>query len=335
MDHSTFVFGVCRDYVLDYATELGELENVLLGYIRSRSVSRLANCGDLFDPSKHGVEVFKHLRQVAAFVKKNAIFVDDTKAEATAQRAFAHAEVRCRIANRRLDHYYHHPERLPDDLRRWVSRMSSWIEETLGDFNTFVPEIPELIRVTSGATATRSRRQGLPHLKMDRRIDCPSTAVPLLTALGRYFNTKLKIKEVNCNRVEFVPKNWKTHRTIACEPTGVVPFQLAFDTWVKRGLRRRGINLSDQSLNQEYAFRGSLFGHLATIDLEAASDSLAFNTVAWLLPESWFRYVDMIRSPLYVDPVTGRFEHTPSSVPWEMGLLLRWKLLFLLQRVTP
>lgn len=102
-----------------------------------------------------------------------------------------------------------------------------------------------------------------------------------------------------CNRIVTVPKSFKTHRTIAAEPEGAMPFQLAFDGYVKRRLRKVGVDLRKQGPNQEMAREASLAGsdEHATLDLSMASDTLAYNTVAWLLPQEWFEYVNRVRCP--------------------------------------
>jgi hypothetical protein len=106
--------------------------------------------------------------------------------------------------------------------------------------------------------------------------------------------------------VEFVPKNWKTHRTIACEPEGNVPLQLAFDDYAKEILRKWGINLSDQSLNQDLAREGSISGEYATIDLKSASDSVAKSLISWVIPSDWAGYLFRLRCPYYRLPDGSR-----------------------------
>jgi hypothetical protein len=125
-------------------------------------------------------------------------------------------------------------------------------------------------------------------------------AEPYLNALYRFYGFNApKIVPVKSNRVELVPKNWKTDRTIACEPEGNLPLQLAFDTYAKRRLRRFGINLSDQSANQKRAREASIKDDSVTVDFKAASDTICFNSVAWLFPWDWFKYLCALRSPNY------------------------------------
>jgi hypothetical protein len=234
--------------------------------------------------------------QVEAFFKKNKSFSDEERCRAAAISSFERGEKLCRIANRRLEHYFFKRDRLDPDLEKYMSRMERDLHRILGDHDTFLDKLPGLVRVTAGATSTKSRRESLPHLRVSKRPYANPSASKYLNALSEWFGYgRIKVKETLANRVEFVPKNWKTHRSIACEPEGNVFLQLAFDTYVKRRLRRIGINLSDQSKNQELAREGSVKGNLATIDLSMASDTLSFNAVAWLLPRSWFNYINSIR----------------------------------------
>lgn len=273
------VYDISRDYIDDYRPQIGEtLWSVLNGYIRSRHLPGLANCGDLFDPHSNGREVRRHLAQVSAFFKKNVIFSDPEVCERAASEAFDQAEVVCRITNRRVTHYYKHPDRLDPELQVAIGLMERFITRVLGDYDGFFEDLPRRIRITPGASATRSRRRALPFMKVTAKPECTPRAVPYIRALYSYFGYgEPRCKTSLWNRVEAVPKNWKTYRTIACEPTHNVPLQLAFDDYVKSRLRRVGINLTDQSLNQELARIGSIDGSLCTIDLSAASDTLALD----------------------------------------------------------
>jgi len=238
--------------------------------------------------------------QIESFFKKNEVFSDPEVCLQAAAKTFKESELRCKRANRRLDFYYVHRDRLDPDMDLWMKRAEAYIRRVLGPFDVFLNNLPRFIRLTSGATSNRSRRESLPYLKVRKRLNCPISAEPYLQSLSRFYGVgPLRIRYSDINRVEAVPKNWKTHRLIACEPEGALPLQLAFDTFTKERLRLFGINLSDQIRNQELSRIGSLDDSLATIDLSAASDTLAYNTVAWLLPEQWFKYLSSVRSRTY------------------------------------
>jgi len=99
------------------------------------------------------------------------------------------------------------------------------------------------------------------------------------------------------NRVTFVAKNAKTHRSIAVEPHVNVFFQNGLGRMLrKRILRGTGIDLNDQGRNRRMAHEGSRSGRFATIDLSSASDTLASRLVSDLLPADWFWWLDITRS---------------------------------------
>jgi hypothetical protein len=103
---------------------------------------------------------------------------------------------------------------------------------------------------------------------------------------------------VEGNRITFVPKSYKTHRTIAIEPTMNLFLQLGVDGFIRKRLKRWGFNLDDQSKNQELARLGSIHGKYATIDLSMASDTLTTRLCRELLPDEWYHYLMDLRSPV-------------------------------------
>jgi len=303
MDFAALTFDMCRCYANDQRVIVGDdVTDQILGWIRSRDVARLSSCPDHIADALHTPHLCRYTRQIAAFFKKNKAFSKADVCETAAEKAFFKAESRCRITNRRLDWYFAHYDRLDDRLKLRIERVQRIIEYILGDFDVFLEEIPSLIRVTAGATSTRSRKDSLPYLKVGLRgIPATRRAQPYLKALATHYGyEKIQFRTVFDNRVETVPKNWKTDRTIACEPEGNLTLQLAFDAFAKDRLRKLGVDLSDQSENQKLAQLGSIDGSYATIDLSQASDTVAYNTVAWLFPVKWFNYLNSARTPLGV-----------------------------------
>jgi hypothetical protein len=246
--------------------------------------------------------------QIQAFFKKASVFSDPLVCKPAALKAFEASERKCRITNKRLDHYFIHVDRLDSRLREQIVKMESWIDSVLGPFDDFRNSIPEFVRFTSGATSTASRRESLPFKKVKIRGITTPGLIPYCRALGTYYGQEdLRILPTNVNRVEFVPKSWKTDRTIACEPEWALPLQLAFDSYAKKRLRLRGIDLSDQTKNQRLAFEGSVSDSYSTIDLSAASDTVSYNAVAWLLPDQWFKYLAGARSRYGKVSLTGNY----------------------------
>lgn len=104
------------------------------------------------------------------------------------------------------------------------------------------------------------------------------------------------LEVIKGSRVTFVPKNAKTHRAICVEPHLNVFLQAGIGRLLRQRLLSAGLDLSDQTLNQRLAERGSLDGSLATIDLKAASDTISREIVKQLLPWDWFEAMDKTRS---------------------------------------
>jgi len=98
--------------------------------------------------------------------------------------------------------------------------------------------------------------------------------------------------------LDFVPKSFKTDRSIMVEPLLNTFVQKGIGRWMKKRLYRHGIDLTDQSVQRERAREGSVTGRWATIDLSRASDSVAYHLVMDLLPYGWFDLLDKWRTPM-------------------------------------
>lgn len=109
------------------------------------------------------------------------------------------------------------------------------------------------------------------------------------------------ITDVPGNRITFVPKNSRTDRSIAIEPCMNLYLQLGVDGYIRRRLKRWGVDLDDQRKNQELARVGSVCwtdpNSYATLDLAAASDSISIELCRLLLPPQWFNHLMQLRSP--------------------------------------
>lgn len=112
-----------------------------------------------------------------------------------------------------------------------------------------------------------------------------------------------KTRLVTYNKISFVPKTAVTDRTIAVEPFLNSFLQRGVDQYMRQRLLRVGIDLSDQGKNQKMAFLGSRDPEeedpYVTIDLSSASDTLATEVVADLLPPEWFDFLDSLRCKSY------------------------------------
>ena len=186
-------------------------------------------------------------------------------------------------------------------------RASRKISRLLGDFSwDYV--LPHL-DMTSGASTRLTRAKGNAGFKFCGKPHCTPQAQHLvnlflytdpvymkqLTEFGPV-EPKSLTTVVPSSRLDFVPKSYKIDRTICIEPEMNMFFQRGIGRLIRSKLLKAHIDLKDQSRNQYLAFHGSVMGDLATIDLEAASDSLSLELCYQLLPHDWFEAMDMVRS---------------------------------------
>lgn len=157
---------------------------------------------------------------------------------------------------------------------------------------------------SGGATTSRKRTESHPASKYFGEADITSAALPwfelALESMVGWNNDRelLSIREISGNVLFVVPKNADIDRVACKEPDLNMFLQKGVGNYIRRNLRRFGINLNDQTRNQSLAREGSLNGNLATLDLSSASDSISFALVELLLPDLWFSFLNGLRSPI-------------------------------------
>lgn len=97
------------------------------------------------------------------------------------------------------------------------------------------------------------------------------------------------------NKLTFVPKDQNEHRTIGVELNGMILLQKCIGNQIRQRLFDVGLNLNQQNRNKHMARLAKVFS-LATVDLSNASNTLAFETVKFLLPPAWFSILASYRS---------------------------------------
>jgi hypothetical protein len=227
--------------------------------------------------------------------------------EAVAKKTFELAESWCKLTNNRL-------RRVRDGARapylNSIMLMAQRkISSVLGKFN--VSELldeacwgPGVTSSVKGSfTDAVNKFQGKPEVspkfrvKAAQLLSClPSWSALLADVDAGTWVTPLP-SVIRGNRIAFVPKTAKTHRSIAVEPHLNSYFQLGVGRMIRKRLKRVAqIDLNDQSINQGLAEVGSRDGSLATIDLTSASDTVSKELVRELIGEEWFSWLDLIRS---------------------------------------
>lgn len=137
------------------------------------------------------------------------------------------------------------------------------------------------------------------------------------------------------NKLDWVPKNYKTDRTIAIEPDWNMFLQKGLGGLIRRRLKRVGQDLDDQSVNRFLAAIGSIDGSLATLDLSMASDTVSYRLVEYLIRPDWFEALEQCRSSVgfYVDNgienavIYEKFSSMGNGYTFELESLIFWGLL--------
>lgn len=248
--------------------------------------------------------------------------------EMEARKKFLDAEARCAEVNKRfLEPQRFNVESTPD-LALYLARARGWIQYVIGE----TPSMFEIyskcgfgpgasIGTHGNATHIAAKLSGVWSVSpsalkyAEAAVASNAQLVELLLSSedGRPycldpddFQKKFKdrISVTNYNKIAFVPKTAKTHRSIAVEPLLNSYVQKGIDETLRLRLQRIGIDLSDQERNCEFARQGSLTdgdNGFATIDLSSASDSVSTELVRYLLPPAWFDLLDQTRSKNYLD----------------------------------
>jgi len=249
-------------------------------------------------PEQFAKEYFLYnlLRKVEPFSRKEE--VPDSVLRASLA-AFADAEHNCRVMNQ-CGRYFSVVDEELDLLFSEASRLAKvLISRWLSDF---WPDWEEA-RFTGGASRLSSRRFSLPALKLagfsERgQLSITTPALPYyryyregITAVDRGYTI------VDDSRFDFVAKTAKAVRFIAMEPELNMLLQKSVGDTIRAALRKAGIDLNTQRLNQDLAYHGSVFRNLGTIDLSSASDTLSIELVRQYLPKRFLRYVLDLRTP--------------------------------------
>jgi hypothetical protein len=193
---------------------------------------------------------------------------------------------------------------------RVLSRARSKIANVLYGFS--VKECIDNSRPGKGATFKLKGKE----VRLDNKVtalDCTSACIAWAKELyldpnrfaatfgilpeGPYSVVRRSFTSVRGNRYTTVPKNAKTDRGIAAEPSLNIELQLGAGQVLRRLLKSvAGVDLDSQTLNQDCAAHAYQYG-FATIDLSMASDTVSRELVYELLPIDVAEFLDDIRSP--------------------------------------
>jgi hypothetical protein len=294
--------------------------------LRLQDWNRLLNWADglvntvYSSPHEHRV-----YHQFAALIRKYPFpqGTVNTDPEGEAIKRFLASERKCHRINQRFICY----RKVRSPHERVLSRARDFVSYVLGDFS--LDEVWDECAFGAGASlgihgnctnlarkltsvdwtvSTGAYQLARSALKLDihvwETLNKRTPTEPFFSLDPELFNYNFgkRAKLVEHNKISFVPKDAKLHRSIAVEPLLNGYLQKGVDVIMRKRLKRIGIDLSDQSRNQIWARKGSEMngtGGLATIDLSSASDSISIELCRYLLPPEWFYLLNQLRSHSY------------------------------------
>lgn len=322
---------------------------LILGFYEALDTPVALSCAMLFRSGEHEQLARKSLNP-REYVDQEAFYLDylavrflskytgldtgiDTRGVAVEE--FLRCERKCSVVNDQLfDLYMEDPVISLNSDSDWrFSRILSWlnvkISSVLGPFDweetlnkcRFGPG--STTRVGGTKTSAYEKFRGTPHSTLE--------ALPHVIDISeRWENFPHRFEVTESNVVTFVPKNAKTDRPIAMEPCMNQFVQLGLGIVIRDRLVRFGVDIRDQTRNQQLAYQGSVFQTHCTVDMKSASDLISQTAVQLLLPDDWYRMLDAFRSHRYtLDGSGGRF-HKFSSMgngfTFPLQTLLFWAL---------
>jgi hypothetical protein len=249
------------------------------------------------------VESYRHLRQVLAFFAKRDDIDIGVDKQQVAWGSFLEAEELCRQTNAIFRKYEMGAFKFRSRVEAVLYTATQKISQILGD----CPSFDDLqLRFGPGATTQVKKKDASARRKLAQVFSCSDefrrVLIPFFSQVPDWSGVNPDILasyppvSVSTGRVEFVPKNAKTLRTIGKEPTLNGMVQLGVGAVIAERLRRAGVDIRDQTLNQRLAQEGSKSGALATLDLKSASGTIATGLVLSLLPIDWFSLLESVRT---------------------------------------
>lgn len=202
---------------------------------------------------------------------------------ARAKATWYAAESQCKETNLRLQPFLDHnfSDHAMYPLVLAVRRKIKDIVKARPNFSNIVSRT----RTSNGATASHKRGSTL----LDK-INSPTSTSASLRYIGLFTDFRGynfdNFKVVEHGVADKVPKNCKTDRIIDMQPSFLADCQQGIGRELRDLLYSFGVDLSDQSVNQNLAF-SAIVDDLCTLDLKTASDTVALLTVPVLFPAAW------------------------------------------------
>lgn len=309
---------ILTDLAWAHVSEAGRFTDSLANCLRSRDWAGLCDFKLDYRYDDDPLHLI-NARQVLAFFQKFEPLKIGVDKEAVAWGKFQDAEVACKLTNETFRLCALGRFNFSPDVSAVLHGAQRKIARILGP----LPRLEDLqFGFGPGANTSVKASASSPRHKLGARLECSSellqTASAILGEAPAWVENHAHAETsdswfvdvvVTPGRLQFVPKNAKTYRSIVVEPILNSFAQKGIGSWLKERLAFAGIDTTDQSRNQKLAFQGSRSDSLATVDLSSASDTISKELVAHLLPLDWFTFLAQFR--------TGKVEYRGEIVTLE------------------
>lgn len=305
------------ELALSHAAEGGEQGKRIADHIVGRDF--LSLCDFSLDYEAATIREARNCRQALAYFTKYEPLDLGRDRRAVAEVKFRASEAACRETNSLFKMRAQGSFSFEPWVEAILHRAQLKIARVLGE----VPSFTDLrFRFGPGATTLTKKSRASVVEKLQSTLTCSEdllprlpemlAEMPLLTELHGHspFSTVLDMPGgvevrrewfhvpvvVTNGIVDFVPKDAKTNRTIVKEGSLNTMIQAALGDYLAKRLAAFGLDIKDQTRNQNLAFLGSLEGTYATLDLSSASDTISTELVYDILPVDWALLLDSARS---------------------------------------
>jgi hypothetical protein len=252
------------------------------------------NPGDYTHPSRFQLDY-----QAVSGLKKAAFLETGIDKRKAALDSFLDAEKKCKDTNQRFDDlmYGNGAQALLANNPKIfgaLERAAKLIKRILGP----IPSKFDF-RFGPGVTSCVKRFVTTPKKYMSNLDVSPELYDFALSIAGPNWTSYVGApQKVPGSRIDFVPKDCKTDRTIAIEPHLNGYVQLGIGSHLRDRFRPWVDLKFGQEINRFLASQAHSW-RLATVDLKSASDTIARSLVWHLLPEEWAQLLDTCRSHRY------------------------------------
>lgn len=273
-----------------------------------------------------------------SFLRKDpSLKVDVDKTEAALLK-FVETEERCAGTNRRFrticDGTF---GSLSAPMGSVLETMRHLIKRVLGRFS--VEEMLDYGTWGPGATLSCKSFYTAPETKYGRDRDITASAYqlfwPCLKAYAPLWLGEAVPRLKEAEQVLTVSKTALTERVIRKGPGLNSWLQLGLGRVIRQRLRQNArIDLNSDKINQVSSWLGSVDGSVVTLDFSAASDTISYELVKFLLPRNWFTVLDALRCVYFeyeCDGVITRtraqsFSAMGNGYTFELESLIFWAL---------